>query len=90
MTEGCLSMTEQAATQFGKHKKWIMCPTCRQRTDLENVAFVVEKHSDKADKTAADLAEHYFCQKVIWKYHSISVLLTILSVMHLNSVVTAY
>lgn len=47
-------MTEQAATQFGKAKKWIMCPTCRQRTDLENVAFVVEKHSDKAEKSTED------------------------------------
>lgn len=50
-------MTEQAATKFGKRKKWIMCPTCRQRTDLENVAFVVEKHSEKAEKSAEDLAE---------------------------------
>ncbi|XP_039834097.1 E3 ubiquitin-protein ligase SHPRH-like isoform X4 [Panicum virgatum] len=53
----CLYMTEQAATQFGKRKKWIMCPTCRQRTDLENVAFVVEKQSDKAEKSAEDLTE---------------------------------
>ncbi|KAF8680793.1 hypothetical protein HU200_045640 [Digitaria exilis] len=53
----CLYMTEQAATQFGKRKKWIMCPTCRQHTDIENVAFVVEKHSDKAEKSAEDLAE---------------------------------
>jgi hypothetical protein len=55
-------MTEQAATQFGKRKKWIMCPTCRQRTDLENVAFVVEKQSDKAEKSAED----YFCPRFIW------------------------
>lgn len=34
-----------------------MCPTCRQRTDLENVAFVVEKQSGNADKQAEDLAE---------------------------------
>ncbi|KAL6657357.1 hypothetical protein ACP70R_005137 [Stipagrostis hirtigluma subsp. patula] len=53
----CLSMTEQHATLFGKRKKWIMCPTCRQRTDLENVAFVVEKNSDQADKSAEDLSE---------------------------------
>jgi E3 ubiquitin-protein ligase SHPRH len=50
-------MTEQAATQFGKSKKWIMCPTCRHRTDLENIAFVVEKHSDKAEKSTEDLTE---------------------------------
>jgi E3 ubiquitin-protein ligase SHPRH len=34
-----------------------MCPTCRQRTYLENVAFVVEKQSENADKQAEDLAE---------------------------------
>ncbi|WVZ67083.1 hypothetical protein U9M48_016220 [Paspalum notatum var. saurae] len=54
---GCLHMTEQAAIQFGKRKKWIMCPTCRQRTDLVNVAFVVEKPGDKAEKSMEDLAE---------------------------------
>ena len=34
-----------------------MCPTCRQRTYLENVAFVVEKQSENVDKQAEDLAE---------------------------------
>ena len=34
-----------------------MCPTCRQRTYLENVAFVVEKQSENADKQADDLTE---------------------------------
>ncbi|TVU37226.1 hypothetical protein EJB05_10529 [Eragrostis curvula] len=53
----CLAMTEQAGTPFGKRKSWIMCPTCRQRTDLENVAFVAEKNMDKADKATEDLAE---------------------------------
>ncbi|KAJ1292442.1 hypothetical protein BS78_02G391500 [Paspalum vaginatum] len=53
----CLYMTEQAATQFGKPKKWIMCPTCRQRTDLVNVAFVTEKPGDNAEKSVEDLAE---------------------------------
>lgn len=51
---GCLNLTDRAA---GKHKKWIMCPTCRQRTYLENVAFVVEKQSENADKQADDLTE---------------------------------
>lgn len=50
----CLYLTERAA---GRHQKWIMCPTCRQRTYLENVAFVVEKQSENADKQAEDLAE---------------------------------
>lgn len=42
---GCLQMTEKANNiQFGKHqKKWIMCPTCRQRTDMEHIAYVDEK-----------------------------------------------
>uniref|UniRef100_A0ACD5WM79 Uncharacterized protein n=1 Tax=Avena sativa TaxID=4498 RepID=A0ACD5WM79_AVESA len=50
----CLYLTERAAA---RHQKWIMCPTCRQRTFLENVAFVVEKQSENADKQAEDLAE---------------------------------
>ena len=50
-------MTEQSAAQFRKRKKWIMCPTCRQRTDIENVAFVVEKTWDKPEKSTEDLAE---------------------------------
>jgi E3 ubiquitin-protein ligase SHPRH len=50
-------MTEQTAASFGKRKNWIMCPTCRQHTDLENVAFVAEKRSDKADSATQDLAE---------------------------------
>jgi E3 ubiquitin-protein ligase SHPRH len=54
MLSGCLYLTERAA---GRHQKWIMCPTCRQRTYLENVAFVVEKQSENADKQAEDLAE---------------------------------
>ncbi len=50
-------MTEQAAAHFGRSKKWIMCPTCRQRTDLENVAFVVENQRGNADREIEDLAE---------------------------------
>ncbi|EEE67827.1 hypothetical protein OsJ_25598 [Oryza sativa Japonica Group] len=53
----CLYMTEQAAAHFGRSKKWIMCPTCRQRTDLENVAFVVENQRGNADREIEDLAE---------------------------------
>ncbi|ONM60590.1 zinc ion binding [Zea mays] len=53
----CLYMTEQTAAQFGKRKQWIMCPTCRQRTDIENIAFVVEKPWDKHEKSIEDLAE---------------------------------
>ncbi|XP_015695228.2 E3 ubiquitin-protein ligase SHPRH [Oryza brachyantha] len=53
----CLYMTEQAAAHFGRSKKWIMCPTCRQRTDLENIAFVVENKRENADREVEDLAE---------------------------------
>ncbi|KAI5008977.1 hypothetical protein ZWY2020_010025 [Hordeum vulgare] len=50
----CLCLTDRAA---GKHKKWIMCPTCRQRTYLESIAFVVGKQSENADKQADDSTE---------------------------------
>uniref|UniRef100_A0A0D9X2Z0 RING-type domain-containing protein n=1 Tax=Leersia perrieri TaxID=77586 RepID=A0A0D9X2Z0_9ORYZ len=53
----CLHMTEKSAGHFGGSKRWIMCPTCRQRTYLENVAFVVENPSENADREVDDLAE---------------------------------
>lgn len=43
---GCLEMTELAVVRSGKcPRKWIMCPTCRQRTDIENIAYVAEKQN---------------------------------------------
>ncbi|XP_074582865.1 uncharacterized protein LOC141839101 isoform X2 [Curcuma longa] len=42
----CLEMTEYAVVHSGKNqRKWITCPTCRQRTDFENIAFVDEKQN---------------------------------------------
>lgn len=39
-------MTEYAVVHSGKNqRKWITCPTCRQRTDFENIAFVDEKQN---------------------------------------------
>ncbi|KAJ3682918.1 hypothetical protein LUZ60_013145 [Juncus effusus] len=43
----CLLMTEQAASHLSRSdKKWIMCPTCRQRTDFDAIAYVAEKQID--------------------------------------------
>ncbi|KAJ4793189.1 E3 ubiquitin-protein ligase SHPRH [Rhynchospora pubera] len=42
----CLQMSEQAAPYFSRSdRKWIMCPTCRQRTDFNDIAYVAEKPS---------------------------------------------
>ncbi|XP_008782680.2 E3 ubiquitin-protein ligase SHPRH isoform X1 [Phoenix dactylifera] len=42
----CLELTEVAVVHSGKcPRKWIVCPTCRQRTDIENIAYVAEKQS---------------------------------------------
>jgi len=86
-------MTEQSAAQFGKRKKWIMCPTCRQRTDIENVAFVVEKAWDKPEKSTEDLAESTISvQGSLWNkgFMQSHYFVGVLSVLHLNPVVTAY
>lgn len=50
-------MTEKANVQFGKcQQKWIMCPTCRQRTDTEHIAYVDEKR----DKSGSLMTSNAF------------------------------
>lgn len=54
-------MSEQAGPCFNRSdRKWIMCPTCRQRTDFNDIAYVAEKpivgsDSDKAGSHQADM-----------------------------------
>lgn len=54
-------MSEQAAPYFNRSdRKWIMCPTCRQRTDFNDIAYVAEKptvgcDSEKAGSCQADV-----------------------------------
>ncbi|URD93147.1 E3 ubiquitin-protein ligase [Musa troglodytarum] len=46
----CLQMTDHAVVHSGKNqRKWITCPTCRQRTDFENIAYVDEKQNKGSD-----------------------------------------
>ncbi|XP_072974603.1 uncharacterized protein [Typha angustifolia] len=46
----CLHMSERAIEHSGKSRqKWITCPTCRQRTEFENIAYVVEKQNRNGD-----------------------------------------
>lgn len=43
-------MTDHAVVHSGKNqRKWITCPTCRQRTDFENIAYVDEKQNKGSD-----------------------------------------
>lgn len=39
-------MVEQAGRS---RQKWVMCPTCRQHTNSENVAYVHDRKSDVCD-----------------------------------------
>nr|CAD1829183.1 unnamed protein product [Ananas comosus var. bracteatus] len=49
----CLQMSERALGHSGKYgQKWIMCPSCRQRTDFENIAYVVEKKNKETSPTS--------------------------------------
>ncbi|XP_020086038.1 E3 ubiquitin-protein ligase SHPRH isoform X1 [Ananas comosus] len=49
----CLQMSERAIGHSGKYgQKWIMCPSCRQRTDFENIAYVVEKKNKETSPTS--------------------------------------
>ncbi|KAG0481686.1 hypothetical protein HPP92_012544 [Vanilla planifolia] len=42
----CLKLTEKLVLHLGRYqKKWLMCPTCRQRTEMGHVAFVDEKQN---------------------------------------------
>lgn len=43
---GFLELIEQAGRS---QQKWVMCPTCRQHTDSENVAYVHDRKSDVCD-----------------------------------------
>ncbi|XP_058110678.1 uncharacterized protein LOC131253624 isoform X2 [Magnolia sinica] len=45
-------MTEKMKVQNGKSKsqgKWVMCPTCRQRTDFGNIAYVDDRQNKAGD-----------------------------------------
>ncbi|PKA53189.1 Putative SWI/SNF-related matrix-associated actin-dependent regulator of chromatin subfamily A member 3-like 2 [Apostasia shenzhenica] len=60
----CLHLTEDTVLRSGKYqRKWLMCPTCRQCTEIEHVAYVDEKQNmdscPRASKTfdAQDLNE---------------------------------
>lgn len=56
---GCFNWTEKVVRRSGKcQKNWLMCPTCRQRTVIEHVAFVDEKqNTDNGSRTSKDLNE---------------------------------
>lgn len=40
-------MTEhRLANAEGFQRKWVMCPTCRQRTEFGNIAFADDRHNN--------------------------------------------
>lgn len=43
---GLFAMTEQRRLHRGKlQDKWVMCPTCRQHTNFENIAYANDEHN---------------------------------------------
>ncbi|WOK95874.1 hypothetical protein Cni_G04581 [Canna indica] len=54
----CLEMTERAVVHSAKNqRKWIACPTCRQRTDFDNIAYVDEKQSMGSNSQPSSTSE---------------------------------
>ncbi|OAY86094.1 E3 ubiquitin-protein ligase SHPRH [Ananas comosus] len=46
-------MSGRALGHSGKYgQKWIMCPSCRQRIDFENIAYMVEKKNKETSSTS--------------------------------------
>ena len=42
-------MTEQRILKDKKvHDKWVKCPTCRQHTDVGNIAYVDDRQSESS------------------------------------------
>ncbi|XP_071734356.1 uncharacterized protein [Rutidosis leptorrhynchoides] len=53
-----LAMMESRINYPGKsHKKWVMCPTCRQHTEYGNVAYVDDTQNNNAPD---DVSDHTF------------------------------
>lgn len=47
---GFVEMTEQLTVSYGKSQgKWVHCPTCRQRTDFGNIAFIDDRQNKSGD-----------------------------------------
>jgi len=46
---GFFAMTERKMHENRFQRKWVMCPTCRQHTDFENIAYA----DDRRDKSCS-------------------------------------
>uniref|UniRef100_A0A803NY48 E3 ubiquitin-protein ligase SHPRH n=1 Tax=Cannabis sativa TaxID=3483 RepID=A0A803NY48_CANSA len=55
----CLfAMTEQRILRDNKvHDKWVKCPTCREHTDVGNIAYVDDSQSDSSNSSMIDTIE---------------------------------
>lgn len=57
---GLFAMTEKRLVHHGKFQdKWLMCPTCRQHTDVGNIAY-----ADDRQTKSCDSAELYTVQSL--------------------------
>ena len=47
---GLFAMTEKRLAHHGKFQdKWLMCPTCRQHTDVGNIAYADDRQIKSCD-----------------------------------------
>lgn len=57
---GLFAMTEKRLANHGKFQdRWLMCPTCRQHTDVGNIAY-----ADDRPTKSSDLAELHSVQNL--------------------------
>ncbi|XP_031278860.1 E3 ubiquitin-protein ligase SHPRH [Pistacia vera] len=61
----CLfAMTEQRLHDNKVQNKWVMCPTCRQHTDIGNIAFADDRQNKSSDSAMLNGVQgHEICEE---------------------------
>jgi len=56
---GLFSMTEQRVHDNKFQAKWVMCPTCRQHTDFENIAYADDGQNETFSSSVGHTNQGY-------------------------------
>lgn len=56
---GLFAMTEQRQHDNKFHRKWVMCPTCRQHTDFGNIAYADDRQDKSFNSATLDAIQGY-------------------------------
>jgi SNF2 family DNA or RNA helicase len=57
-------MTEQRVQDTKFHAKWVMCPTCRQHTDFENIAYADDGQNETCSSSVGHTNQgHAKCEE---------------------------